>query len=37
MKITTDPMNMDALDFDGDMWDPEYYKCVGTQISRSQW
>ena len=20
----TDPMNMDALDFDGDMWDPEY-------------
>ena len=27
MKINTDPMNMDALDFDGDiiiMWDPEY-------------
>ena len=22
MKINTDPMNMDALDFDGDMWDP---------------
>ena len=24
MKINTDPMNMVALDFDGDMWDPEY-------------
>ena len=24
MKINTDPMNMNALDFDGDMWDPEY-------------
>ena len=24
MKINTDPMNMDALDFDGDMWDQEY-------------
>ena len=24
MKINTDPMNMDALDFDGDMRDPEY-------------
>ena len=24
MKINTDPMKMDALDFDGDMWDPEY-------------
>ena len=24
MKINTDPMNMDALDFNGDMWDPEY-------------
>ena len=24
MKINTDPMNMDALDFDGDMWDSEY-------------
>ena len=24
MKINTDLMNMDALDFDGDMWDPEY-------------
>ena len=24
MKINTDPMNMDALDFDGDMWYPEY-------------
>ena len=24
MKINTDPMNMDALDFYGDMWDPEY-------------
>ena len=24
MKINTDPMNMEALDFDGDMWDPEY-------------
>ena len=24
MKINTHPMNMDALDFDGDMWDPEY-------------
>ena len=24
MKLNTDPMNMDALDFDGDMWDPEY-------------
>ena len=24
MKINTDPMNMDALDFDGNMWDPEY-------------
>ena len=24
MKINTDPMSMDALDFDGDMWDPEY-------------
>ena len=23
MKINTDPMNMDALDFDGNMWDPE--------------
>ena len=23
-KKNTDPMNMDALDFDGDMWDPEY-------------
>ena len=22
--INTDPMNMDALDFDGDMWDLEY-------------
>ena len=21
MKIITDPMNMDALDFDGDMWE----------------
>ena len=24
MKINTDPMNMNALDFGGDMWDPEY-------------
>ena len=24
MKINTDPMNMDALDVDGNMWDPEY-------------
>ena len=24
MKINTDPINMDALDFDGDMWYPEY-------------
>ena len=24
MKINTDPMNMDALDFDGDMRDSEY-------------
>ena len=24
MKINTDQMNMNALDFDGDMWDPEY-------------
>ena len=24
MKINTDPMNMGALDFDGDMWDQEY-------------
>ena len=24
MKINSDPMNMDALDFAGDMWDPEY-------------
>ena len=24
MKINTDPMSMDALDFDGDMLDPEY-------------
>ena len=24
MKINTDTMNMDALDFDIDMWDPEY-------------
>ena len=23
MKINTDPINMDAFDFDGDMWDPE--------------
>ncbi len=22
--MNTDPMNMDALDFDGDMWDLEY-------------
>ena len=22
--MNTDSMNMDALDFDGDMWDPEY-------------
>ena len=24
IKMNTDSMNMDALDFDGDMWDPEY-------------
>ena len=24
MKINTEPMNMDALDSDGDIWDPEY-------------
>ena len=24
MKINTDPLNMDALGFDGDVWDPEY-------------
>ena len=24
MKINTDPMSMDALDFECDMWDPEY-------------
>ena len=23
-EINTDSMNMDALDSDGDMWDPEY-------------
>ena len=33
MKINTDPLNMDALDFDGHMWGPEYV----IRNSRSQW
>ena len=32
MKINTDPMNMDALDFDGDMWDLEY---CDSELSKS--
>ena len=34
MKINTDQMNMNALDFDGDMWDPD---TADTQSQADGW